>query len=182
LALCLVTAETGHVPISQFSMSCYATYRDLAWAIGQNLTQRQLPHVTMLADMATDSKPNPYVLSFSIGVGLALAILVSVLRFPWVWDQKYKQLRDFLFFSVGFFIILIRRYWHVRNLLRFWLALLIFAVVHSVGFWLFISRVRDLRPIEFILIIAVEVFPAGFFINWFARVRVSDGGTPERID
>ena len=30
----------------------------------------------MPADMGTDSKPDPYVLGFSIGVGLALAILI----------------------------------------------------------------------------------------------------------
>ena len=136
----------------------------------------------MRADMAIDSKPNPYVLGFSIGVGLGLAILISVLRFPWVWDEKYKQLRDFLLFSAIFLVVIVRRYWTVRRVPRFWLALLIFAVVHSVGFWLFISRVRDLRPIEFILITAVEIFAAGFFINWFARVRVSSEGTPESID
>jgi hypothetical protein len=90
----------------------------------------------MRADMAIDSKPNPYVLGFSIGVGLALAILVSVLWIPWVWDAKYKQLRDFLFFSVGFFIILIRRYGRGCWVPRFWLALAILALAHSVGCWL----------------------------------------------
>ena len=129
----------------------------------------------MPADMGTDSKPNPYVLGFSIGVGLALAILISFLWFPWVGDEKYKQLRDFLFFSVVLFIVLIRRYgrrcWHPR----FWLALAIFAIAHSVGYWLFITRVGGLRPIQLILIGAVETFPAVFFINWFARVSGQGG-------
>ena len=57
----------------------------------------------MHGDMAIDSKLNPYVLGFSIGVGLALAILVSVLWIPWVEDAKYRQLRDFLFFQRGLF-------------------------------------------------------------------------------
>ena len=46
----------------------------------------------------------------------------------------------------------------------------IFAIAHSVGYWLFITRVGGLRPIQFILITVVELFPAVFFINWFARV------------
>jgi len=128
----------------------------------------------MRADMAIDSKPNPYVLGFSIGVGLALAILVSVLWIPWVWDAKYKQLRDFLFFSVGFFIILIRRYGRRCWVPRFWLALAILALAHSVGCWLYITRVGGLRPIQLILIVVVEAFPAVFLINWFARVAGED--------
>jgi hypothetical protein len=120
--------------------------------------------------MATDSEPNPYVLGFSIGVGLALAILISVLWFPWVWDEKYKQLRDFLFFSVFFFIVLIRRYGRRCWVPRFWLALAILAIAHSAGYWLYIVHVGGLRPIQFILITVVELFPAVFFINWFARV------------
>src|SRR5580692_567859 len=89
----------------------------------------------MPADMATESKPNPYVLGFSIGVGLGLAILISVLWFPWVWDEKYKQLRDFLFFSAIFLVVIVRRYWTVSRVPRFWLALLIFAVA------------RDMQPL-----------------------------------
>ena len=88
----------------------------------------------------------------------------------------------FSFFSVGFFIILIRRYWPVRKLLRFRLALLILAVVHSVGCWLYITRVGGLRPMQFILIVVVEALPAVFFTNWFARARVLVEGTAESID
>jgi hypothetical protein len=88
----------------------------------------------MRADMAINSKPNPYVLGFSIGVGLGLAILISVLWFPWLWDEKYKQLRDFLLMQRDLPRRLVRRYWTVSRVPRFWLALLIFAVVHSVGF------------------------------------------------
>jgi hypothetical protein len=102
----------------------------------------------MRADMAIDSKPNPYVLGFSIGVGLALAILVSVLWIPWVWDAKYKQLRDFLFFSVGFFIILIRRYGRGCWVPRFWLAL---AILHSLtqwvaGYWVSCCHLKASSP------------------------------------
>jgi hypothetical protein len=136
----------------------------------------------MRGDTVMNNKPNPYLLGFSIGLCIALAILAAFRWFPWVGDEKYKQLRDFLFFSVGFFVILIRRYWHVRNLPRFWLALLILAIVHSVGCWLYITRVGGLRPLQFIVIVVVEAFPAGFFINWFARARVSGEGTPESID
>jgi hypothetical protein len=115
--------------------------------------------------MATDSKPNLYVLGFSIGVSLALAILVSVRWFPRVWDSKYKQLRDFLFFSAFLFIILIRRYGRRCWVPRFWLALAILAIAHSAGCWLYITRVGGLRPIQLILIVVVETFPAIFFIK-----------------
>jgi hypothetical protein len=128
----------------------------------------------MRADMARDSKPNPYVLGFSIGVGIALAILVSVLWFPWVWDQKYKQLRDFLFFSAFFLIVLIRRYGRRCWVPRFWLALAILAIAHSAVCWLYITRVGGLRPIQLILIVVVESLPAVFFINWCARVSSED--------
>jgi hypothetical protein len=124
----------------------------------------------MRGDMTMNNKPNPYVLGFSIGLCIGLFILVVFRWFPWVGDEKYKQLRDFLFFSLGFFIILVRRYWNVRRVPKFWLALLILAVVHSVSCWLYITRVGGLRPIQLILIVVVESFPAIFFINWFARV------------
>ena len=84
--------------------------------------------------------------------------------------RNVKQLRDFLFFAVGFFIILVRRYWNVRRVPRFWLALSILVVAHSAGCWLYITRVSGLGPMQFILIAVVESFPAVFFINWFARV------------
>lgn len=83
---------------------------------------------------------------------------------------------------MSFFVILIRRYWHLRNVPRFWLALLILAVAHSVGCWLYITRIGGLLPLQFIVIVVVEAFPAVFFINWFARVRVSTEGTSESID
>jgi hypothetical protein len=132
--------------------------------------------------MAKDDEPNPYFLGFSIGVGIALTVLVAFRWFPWVFDAKYRQLPDFLFFSVFLFIILIRRYWHVSRLPRFWLVLLILAVVHSVSCWLYITRVGGLSPMRFILITVVELFPAVFFINWFARVRISDEDRAESID
>jgi hypothetical protein len=122
----------------------------------------------MRGDMAINSKSNPYVLGFSIGLCIGLAILVTSRWFPQVWDDKYKQLRDFLFFIATIFVVVIRGYWNVRRVPRFWLALSILAVAHSVGFWLFITRVRGLRPIEFILVIVVELLSAVFFINWFA--------------
>jgi hypothetical protein len=136
----------------------------------------------MRGDVTKDDKPNPYFLGFSIGVGIGLTVLITFRWFPWIWDEKYQQLRDFLFFSAIFFIVIVRRYWTVSRVPRFWLALVVFGVVHSMGFWLLISRVRDLRAIEFILITIVELFPAVFFINWLARVRVSGEGTPESID
>jgi hypothetical protein len=125
--------------------------------------------------MTKDRQPNPYLLGGSIGLCIGLAILVAVRWFPWVLDQKYKQLRDFLFFSVFFFIILIRKYWNVRRLVRFWLALSILAVAHTVGCWLYITRVGSLSPLRLILITAVESFPFVFFINWFAQVSAEEG-------
>jgi hypothetical protein len=129
----------------------------------------------MHGDMTTNSRSNPYVLGFSIALCIGVAIVVSVLWFPWIWDEKYKQLRDFLFFSTIIFIVVIRRYGDRRRVPRFWLALSILAVAHSVGFWLFISRVRGLRPIEFILVTVIELLPAVFFINWFSRIPGGEG-------
>ncbi len=124
----------------------------------------------MHGNVTMNNKPNPYVVGFSIGLCIGVVILVAFRWFPWVGDQKYKQLRDFLFFAVGFFIILVRRYWNVRRVPRFWLALSILVVAHSAGCWLYITRVSGLGPMQFILIAVVESFPAVFFINWFARV------------
>ena len=74
----------------KFLVSGYArTYQALVWAIGHNLTRRRLPHVTMLGDTAIDSKPNPCLLGFSIGVCLGLAILVSVGALPRV-EREYE--------------------------------------------------------------------------------------------
>lgn len=127
-----------------------------------------------------DNKPNPYLLGFSIGICYGLALLVSFLLFPWIWDAKYKQLRDLLFFSIFFFIILVGRYWNVRRVPKFWLALLILASAHSVGYWLYITRIGSLSPLQLILITACEIFPAGFFINWSARLSIDDHDTPKR--
>jgi hypothetical protein len=125
-----------------------------------------------------DNKPNPYLLGFSIGICIGLYVLVTVRWFPWIWDAKYKQLRDFLFFSVSMFIILIRRYWKVRRVPKVWLAFLMLASAHSAGLWLYITRVGSLSPLQFILITACEIFPAGFFINWFARLSIDGDETP----
>jgi hypothetical protein len=127
-----------------------------------------------------DNRPNPYLLGFSIGICLGLSLLVSVLWFPGIWDAKYKQLRDCLFFSVGLFVILIGRYWSVRCVLRFWLALSILASAHSVGYWLYTTRIGSLRPFQLILITASEILPAVFFINWFARLLIDDDETPRQ--
>jgi hypothetical protein len=127
-----------------------------------------------------DNKPNPYVLGFSLGICIGLAILASVRWFPWIWDAKYKQLRDFLFFSAGMFIILIGRYWNVRSVPKLWLAFLILAGAHSVGCWLYITRVGNLSPFQLIVITACEMLPAVFFINWFARLSIDDDETPKQ--
>jgi hypothetical protein len=127
-----------------------------------------------------DNKPNPYLLGFSIGICFGLALLVSFLWFPWIGDAKYKQLRDLLFFSVGMFVILIGRYWNVRRVPKLWLALSILASAHSVGYWLYITHVGSLSPLQLILITACEMLPAVFFINWFARLSIDDDGTPKR--
>ena len=109
-----------------------------------------------------DNKPNPYLLGFSIGICFGLALLVSVVWFPWIGDAKYKQLRDFLFFSVGMFIILIGRYWNVRRVPKLWLAFLILAGAHSVGCWLYITRVGSLSPMRLILLRRVKCFLRSF--------------------
>ena len=127
-----------------------------------------------------DNKPNPYLLGFSIGICFGLALLVSVVWFPWIGDAKYKQLRDFLFFSVGMFIILIGRYWNVRRVPKLWLAFLILAGAHSVGCWLYITRVGSLSPMRLILLTACEMLPAVFFINWLARLSIDQNDTPKR--
>lgn len=52
----------------------------------------------MLGDPIMNDKSNPYLLGLSIGLCIGLSILVAFRWFPWVGDEKYKQLRDFLFF------------------------------------------------------------------------------------
>jgi hypothetical protein len=127
-----------------------------------------------------DNQPNPYRLGFAIGICFGLALLVSFLLFPWIGDAKYKQLRDLLFFSIFFFIALAGRYWNVRRVPKFWLALLILASAHSVGYWLYITRIGSLSPLQLILITACEIVPAGFFINSFARLSIDDDETPRQ--
>jgi hypothetical protein len=127
-----------------------------------------------------DNKPNPYLLGFSIGICFGLALLVFAPWFPWIGDAKYKQLRDILFFSVFLFVILTGRYWSVRRVPKLWLAFLILAGADSVGCWLYITHVGSLSPMQSILLTACEIFPAGFFIKWFAPLSINDRDTRKR--
>ena len=72
-------------------------------------------------DMAIDSKANPYVLGFQLQCASALLLLSQFYGFRGSGTEKYKQLRDFLFFSAFFLIILIRRYGRRCWVPRFWL-------------------------------------------------------------
>ena len=107
-------------------------------------------------------------------------MLVSVRWFPWIREANYKELRDFLFFSGGLFVILIGRYWNVRRVPKLWLAFVILASAHSVGCWLYTTRVGSLSPMQLILITACETLPAVFFINWLARLSIDDDDTPKQ--
>ena len=126
---------------------------------------------------------NPYLVGFGLGILAGIYMIITTIWFPVVWDDRYQQLRDFLFFSGCFFMILISKFWNLRKSSKFQRSLLLFAIAHTLAIWAFVTFVRDLSPRAYILIIVIESYPAVFFIDWFAHLGpVDPHGDPPLLE
>jgi hypothetical protein len=107
---------------------------------------------------------------FGLGILVGIYVIITTIWFPVVWDDRYQQLRDFLFFSGGFFMVLVSKFGDLRKSRRFQRALLLFVVAHTLAIWAFVTFFGDISLRGYIFVIAVESYPAVFFIDWFAHL------------
>ena len=105
------------------------------------------------------------------GIALAGVALIVAIWFPWLGDDfgRHKRLVQGVFFTIGFFALLVERLWHWRSRGMFWQSISALFLFHVLGIYLYSTRVHPLLVWQWMILFIPESFIFGALVNWLTR-------------
>lgn len=107
---------------------------------------------------------NPYLVGIAIGLLGAIGLIVCVIWFPGILEERNKWWRDFAFFTAFLFFVLISRNWQSHARLKLWILLVLLLVCHS-AILLFINHIYQLAPIQYVFLTFFEAVAADVLLQ-----------------
>lgn len=125
---------------------------------------------------------NPYVLGMLIAfVGFPIAVAILVYNPGWeVFLASHSDWLNLAFYTAAVFGMLTWWYWNRRASVRFWGLLIVFLMLHVVGFAFYISHVGPLFIIHYTVIGPFEAAFIGFLLDR-AMILLRRIGRPARV-
>ena len=85
--------------------------------------------------------------------------------------EKHSHLIQFVWFTGGFFAFSISYLWRMRRrgAFTFWASMSLFFLFHTLGVFLYTTRVQPLLVWRWIVLLTLECFAIVFFVDWSTK-------------
>lgn len=100
---------------------------------------------------------SPYAVGLVVGLLIAAGIFIVVVYFPWLVAEKNRWWGDFVFFTVFLFFVVLSRNWRFHKEPKFWLIIVLSALVHTTVVLPFTRYVHRLAVLPYATVMFLEI-------------------------